>query len=617
MKLLKKTKSIRRVPRISSTVEMKVSEYNRRFANRKNNSPSPLTLTFKGKKVESAASITVNGKSLTELYPDAKPEDVQKFLKDLEQEAAPASRGNDYENTLGKSFRSIKKGLAKSNKQYDEKLGKSFRNLQRGMQNKKSRVFNKQIKSSAPKLEPAVQEEKTDKVKVTKEKTTEEKTTEKKTAEVKTLEVKTADVEVAEVETTEKAPTQEDTTALIKEMTAALNDVVATILVPDLVPDLYAAMTMGSLYEAVELKDVMEKEDSKEEAVPKAEEEAVTEETTEEEAVPVVEAPEEVAAPVEEALEDLAALVEEVTKEVAEPVEEVTKEVAEPVEEVTKEVAEPVEEVTKKVAEPVEEVTKEVAAPVEETYKVAVAEPTEAVVEDDASLEKMDTPKTESPLVATEKAETHVEKIEKEDTDSVVAQCYPELLQEDINLEANIEAVEQNGNVLIGFYQPEIPSVAVEEDEDDMLDYSTAVYNLSVMIDGAVVQTVALGSAGMELVHRFFTREEEDDEDRSQAPEENDCPRGKISIPSSNSDLYQDQAPQSDVANDKKESEQTYSSSIFEKMNRCWVDTTAGSNKLTEPSICTVSLMTEGPEDDNRNDWAEYTNREISEEVRS
>ena len=104
---------------------------------------------------------------------------------------------------------------------------------------------------------------------------------------------------------------------------------------------------------------------------------------------------------------------------------------------------------------------------------------------------------------------------------------------------------------------------------------------------------------------------------RSQAPEENDCPRVKISIPSSNSDLYQDQAPQSDVANDKKESEQTYSSSIFEKMNRCWVDTTAGSNKLTEPSIRTVSLMTEGPEDDNRNDWAEYTNREISEEVRS
>ena len=84
----------------------------------------------------------------------------------------------------------------------------------------------------------------------------------------------------------------------------------------------------------------------------------------------------------------------------------------------------------------------------------------------------------------------------QQDTDANLAESGGESVEasfeDDMNLEPNIEAVVQNGNILLGFYHqlPEATPEAMvkEEDEDVSVDFIAAMYNLSLMIDGAIVQ---------------------------------------------------------------------------------------------------------------------------------
>mmetsp|Transcript_24732 Transcript_24732/g.53347 ORF Transcript_24732/g.53347 Transcript_24732/m.53347 type:complete len:574 (-) Transcript_24732:148-1869(-) len=71
-----------------------------------------------------------------------------------------------------------------------------------------------------------------------------------------------------------------------------------------------------------------------------------------------------------------------------------------------------------------------------------------------------------------------------------------------VSSDPSIEAVEQDGEILLAFYEP-LPDEMNkgEVDEEGEIDMSAAVYNLSLVIDGAVVQTLALSAAAMQLLN--------------------------------------------------------------------------------------------------------------------
>mmetsp|Transcript_8614 Transcript_8614/g.18523 ORF Transcript_8614/g.18523 Transcript_8614/m.18523 type:complete len:571 (-) Transcript_8614:36-1748(-) len=76
-------------------------------------------------------------------------------------------------------------------------------------------------------------------------------------------------------------------------------------------------------------------------------------------------------------------------------------------------------------------------------------------------------------------------------------------VEDDTNLEPNIEAVVQDGIIHLAFYAPLLgatPQTNSEETDDEgEIDLRATMYNLSLIIDGAIVQTMTLGALVMHL----------------------------------------------------------------------------------------------------------------------
>eukprot|EP00584_Thalassiosira_punctigera_P027676 CAMPEP_0172579204 /NCGR_PEP_ID=MMETSP1067-20121228/139124_1 /TAXON_ID=265564 ORGANISM="Thalassiosira punctigera, Strain Tpunct2005C2" /NCGR_SAMPLE_ID=MMETSP1067 /ASSEMBLY_ACC=CAM_ASM_000444 /LENGTH=518 /DNA_ID=CAMNT_0013371913 /DNA_START=147 /DNA_END=1703 /DNA_ORIENTATION=- len=76
--------------------------------------------------------------------------------------------------------------------------------------------------------------------------------------------------------------------------------------------------------------------------------------------------------------------------------------------------------------------------------------------------------------------------------------------EEDINLEPNIEAVVQDGNVILGFNQPLAAAMSEEDVEHFEIDWSAVKFTLLSMIDEAAVRAISLGAIANDKLRLFI-----------------------------------------------------------------------------------------------------------------
>mmetsp|Transcript_250 Transcript_250/g.584 ORF Transcript_250/g.584 Transcript_250/m.584 type:complete len:602 (-) Transcript_250:204-2009(-) len=138
-------------------------------------------------------------------------------------------------------------------------------------------------------------------------------------------------------------------------------------------------------------------------------------------------------------------------------------------------------------------------------------------------------------------------------------------VDDDVSFESNIEAVEQDNVIFIGVYDP----VVETDDEGDEYFLENLGYNLSLIVDGVVLQTMTIGAAAMALVMNNCAMDDKGEHSgiaSASAQDEMDCPKGKICPLTIRNDLSQDETNVDINATDKEPEQFFIHPAILEKL---------------------------------------------------